>query len=198
MKLLFDFFPILLFFIAFKLFNIYIATATTMLAAVLQVLIYWLKNRRFESLHIITLITVVLLGSTTLLLHNDLFIKWKPTALYWTFAVVFFFSQFIGQKPIIQRLLDAQLSLPRNAWQRLNVSWVVFFIVMGLANIYVLYHFSTNTWVNFKLFGTLGLTVIFLIAQAIYMSKFMGNKNNPTVKRLLPANNLKSSNDDEH
>ncbi len=196
MKLLFDFFPIFLFFIAFKLFGIYIATATTMLASLLQVVVYWLKHRRFESLHIITLITVVLLGGSTLLLHNDLYIKWKPTAIYWVFALAFIFSQFIGKKPLIQRLLDSKLSLPRKVWQRLNVSWALFFAIMGIANIYVLYHFSTNGWVNFKLFGTLGLTVLFMIIQAVYMSKYMEAKNNPP-RRIPAPHTMKSSNDDD-
>ncbi len=175
MKLLFDFFPIFLFFIAFKVFdhNIYIATATTMAASLLQVLVYWLKHRKFEMLHLITLVIVVLLGSITLLLHNDLFIKWKPTAIYWLFAFVFFISSYISKKPLIQRVLDSQMSLPDAIWRRLNFSWVVFFTVMGAVNIYIVYHFSTNTWVNFKLFGTLALTVLFIIAQAFYMSKFI-------------------------
>jgi intracellular septation protein len=176
MKLLFDFFPIFLFFIAFKLFGIYIATATTMAASLLQLFLYWLKHREFESLHIITFVTVVLLGGSTLLLHNDLFIKWKPTAIYWVFALLFLCSQFIGKKTVIQRLLDSKLSLPYAIWRRLNLSWVLFFSIMGAANIYVLYHFSTNAWVNFKLFGTLGITIIFLIGQAIYMSHYMEPK----------------------
>lgn len=176
MKLLFDFFPIFIFFLAFKFFGIYIATATTMAASLLQVAIYWLRHKSFESLHIITLITVMLFGGTTLLLHNELFIKWKPTAIYWIFAVVFLGSQFIGKKPLIQRLLDSKMSLPKAVWQRLNISWVLFFAVMGIANVYVLYHFSTNAWVNFKLFGTLGLTILFLIFQAIYMSKYLDVK----------------------
>ena len=196
MKLLFDFFPIFLFFIAFKCFGIYIATATTMVASLLQVIVYWLKHRRFESLHIITLVTVVLLGGSTLLLHNDLFIKWKPTAIYWVFALAFLCSQFIGKKTLIQRLLDSKLSLPRNVWQRLNVSWAVFFVVMGIANIYVLYHFSTNAWVNFKLFGTLGLTVVFMVIQAIYMTKYMDVKNN-SPRKLPKPHSLKNPNSDD-
>lgn len=173
MKLLFDFFPILLFFIAFKFFGIYTATAVTMGASLLQVGVYWWIHRRFESLHIITLVMVVLLGSSTLLFHNDLFIKWKPTAIYWVFALVFLASHYIGKKTVIQRLLDGKLSLPPTAWQRLNSSWILFFFVMGSLNVYVLYHFSTEAWVNFKLFGTLGMTLAFLVAQAIYMAKYM-------------------------
>jgi intracellular septation protein len=173
MKFLFDLFPILLFFIAFKLFGIYTATAVTMGASLLQVGVYWWINRRFESLHIITLVLVVLLGGSTLLFHNDLFIKWKPTAIYWAFALIFLVSHYIGKKTVIQRLLDGKLSLPNTAWQRLNSSWILFFTIMGAVNIYVLYHFSTEAWVNFKLFGTLGMTLVFLIAQAVYMAKYM-------------------------
>jgi intracellular septation protein len=173
MKLLYDFFPIFLFFIAFKWCGIYIATAVTMAGSLLQVGIYWLKHRRFEGLHLLTLVIVVLLGSTTLLLHNELFIKWKPTAIYWVFALAFLGSRFIGKKPLVQRLLDSQITLPILVWQRLNLAWAGFFILMGVINVYVIYNFSTDAWVNFKLFGALGMTLVFLIGQAIYMSRYM-------------------------
>lgn len=173
MKLLFDFFPILIFFIAYKVLGIFYATAAAIAASLLQLFAYWLKHRRFETLHVITFATVALLGGATLLLHNDLFIKWKPTAIYWAFSLVFLASQYIGKRNLMQRMLDSKMNLPRNVWQRLNLSWVVFFLAMGGINIYVIYHFSTDAWVNFKLFGTLGLTAIFLVVQAIYMSKFM-------------------------
>src|SRR5580700_1227314 len=123
MKLLFDFFPILLFFIAFKFFGIYVATAVAMAASLVQVAIYRLKHKRFESMHIITLVMVVVLGGATLLSHDAMFIKWKPTAIYWVFAIAFLASHFIGQKPIIQRLMEKQLSLPLKVWQKLNISW---------------------------------------------------------------------------
>ena len=171
MKLLFDFFPIVLFFIAFKFAGIYIATIATMIAACLQVSIYWLKYRRFEILHIITLVTLLILGGSTLLLHNELFIKWKPTAIYWIFALTFLGSHFIGEKLLIQRLLDKQIKLPLFAWQRLNTMWIVFFVLMGTLNLYVVYHFNTNVWVNFKLFGTFGLSLVFLVIQGIYLQK---------------------------
>jgi intracellular septation protein len=197
MKLLYDFFPIFLFFIAFKLFGIYIATAVTMLGSLIQVGIYWLQHRKFENLHLITLGTVVLLGGTTLLLHNELFIKWKPTAIYWIFALAFLGSQFIGKKPLIQRLLGTQITLPILIWQRLNLAWIVFFSVMGIINVYVLYHFSTNAWVNFKLFGSLGMTIVFLIAQAIYMSRYLDQKQGHTHSSLpiSPASSKPASND---
>jgi intracellular septation protein len=185
MKLLYDFFPIFLFFIAFKLFGIYIATSVTMLGSLLQVAVYWIQYRKFESLHLVTLAIVIVLGSTTLLLHNELFIKWKPTAIYWIFAFVFFGSAFIGKKPLIQGLLDKQITLPIVIWQRLNMAWVIFFMMMGIVNLYVLYHFSTNAWVNFKLFGALGMTIVFLIFQAIYMSHYL-NKEQGNLPSNLP------------
>lgn len=177
MKLLFDFFPILLFFIAFKLFGIYYATGVAMAASLLQVLGYWIKHRRFEMMHIITLFLVLILGSATLFLHNPLFIKWKPTAIYWAFAIAFFGSQFIGHKPLIQRMMEEKIALEGSIWFRLNMSWVVFFAVMGVVNIIVAYHWSTNAWVNFKLFGTLGLTVIFVVIQALYMARHTKEPN---------------------
>jgi intracellular septation protein len=182
MKLLFDFLPILLFFLAFKLFDIYIATAVGMVASLLQVAFYWLKHRRFESLHVITFVLVTVLGGATLLFHNATFIKWKPTAIYWAFAIAFLGSRFIGQKPLLQSLMEKNLTLPQTVWQRLNLSWVIFFGLMGTVNLYVVYHFSTNTWVNFKLFGALGLTIVFLIAQALYMTKYMNVQSNKLPK----------------
>lgn len=177
MKLLFDFFPILLFFIAFKIFGIYYATGVAMAASLLQVFGYWLKHRRFETMHIITLIVVLLLGSATLFFHNALFIKWKPTAIYWAFALAFLGSQFIGNKPLIQRMMEEKLSLENSIWIRLNLSWVIFFAVMGVVNLIVAYNWSTNAWVNFKLFGTVGLTILFVIVQAIYMARHTKEPN---------------------
>jgi intracellular septation protein len=157
-----------------------------MLGSLLQVGIYWIQHKKFETLHLITLAIVMLLGSTTLLLHNELFIKWKPTAIYWIFAVVFLLSQCIGKKLLIQRLLDNQITLPIIIWKRLNLAWVIFFISMGALNLYILYHFSTNTWVNFKLFGALGMTIVFIILQAIYMSRYLDHKHNHLSKTTPP------------
>jgi intracellular septation protein len=171
MKILFDFFPILLFFIAYKWWGIYVATAVTIAASLIQVFTYRIKAKHFDNMHLVTLVIVVLLGSTTLLLHNELFIKWKPTVVYWIFALLFVGSQFIGKNTLIQRLLSAKLNLPERVWRRLNASWAIFFVLMGAANVYVLYHFSTDAWVNFKLFGTLGLTLLFVVVQGIYMSR---------------------------
>lgn len=173
MKILFDFLPILLFFIAFKFYGIYVATGVAIAASAAQVIGYWLKYRRVETMSLITLVLIAVLGGATLLLHNELFIKWKPTAINWAFAIVFWGSQYIGSKSLTQRMLDGNISLPTAVWQRLNLSWVGFFAVIGLLNLYVVYNFDTTTWVNFKLFGLMGLTVIFVIVQAIYMGKYV-------------------------
>ncbi|MDQ2994820.1 MAG: septation protein A [Pseudomonadota bacterium] len=176
MKILFDFLPIFFFFLAYLLFDIYIATAVAIVASAVQVIGYWLKFRKFEIMQLITLGTVSTLGTATLLLHNPLFFKWKPSVIYWAFGVVFLFSQIIGHKPFLQRLMDSKITLPRIIWHRLNTAWALFFIVLGFVNIYVAYHYSTDTWVYFKLFGALGFTLAFAVVQSLYMVKFIKNE----------------------
>jgi intracellular septation protein len=173
MKLLFDFLPIFLFFVTFKLFGIYVATAVAMGASLLQVVLYRLKNKRFESMHVITFFSILILGGATLLLHNEIFIKWKPTILYWILGLVFLTSSVFAQKTVIQRLMESSIQVPTPIWQRLNISWSIFFFLLGALNLFVVYHYSTNTWVNFKLFGTFGLILLFVILQSLYMSKYI-------------------------
>ena len=162
MKLLFDFFPIFIFFVCFKYFGIYAATAIAMAASVLQVIIYRLKHQRYEKMHIISLSLILVLGGATLFFHNPLFIKWKPTGIYWLSALAFLGSAFIGKKTIIQKMMEGNVSLPPKIWGRLN---------MGAVNIYVAYHYETDVWVNFKLFGGAGFTLLFVFLQAIYLTK---------------------------
>ena len=171
MKLLYDFFPILIFFIVFKLYGIYAATASAIIASVLQVGGYWLKHRKFEKMQLITLVLITVFGGATLIFHNPMFIKWKVSVINWLFGLAFLGSQFIGKKNFVQRLLDEKIQLPAPVWQRLNTFWVVYFLALGFINIYVVYHFSTSAWVDFKLFGVLGLTLVFVILQAVYLSK---------------------------
>lgn len=171
MKLLYDFFPILLFFAAYKFFGIYIATAIAIITTCLQVGYQWFRYKRCETIQIITLVLIVLLGGATLFLHNELFIKWKPTAINWLLGIIFLGSQFVSKEPFIQHLMQNQIRLSPSIWQRLNLSWVIFFFATGLANLYVAYHYDTNTWVNFKLFGLLGLTIGFIILQSIYLAR---------------------------
>lgn len=171
MKFLFDFFPILLFFIAYKFYDIYIATAVAIIASFVQVGGYWLKHRRVENMHLVTLALIVVLGGATLVLQDEMFIKWKPTIVNWLFAAVFFGSHFIGKKPVVERMMGHAVDLPANIWTRLSASWTIFFVVLGFINIYVVYNFDTDTWVDFKLFGMMGLTFAFVILQAVYLSR---------------------------
>lgn len=176
MKILFDFFPILLFFIAYKLYGIYVATGVAIGASIIQVGSFWLKFRRFETMQLVTLGAVTVLGGATIMLHDELFIKWKPSVIYWAFGLLFIATRYIGKKTLLQRLMDHKVTLPVPIWYRLNMSWAIFFILLGCLNLYVVYHYSTDAWVNFKLFGTLGLTLVFVILQSMYMSRHIDHK----------------------
>ncbi len=173
MKLLFDFFPVLLFFIAYKFFDIYVATAVAIASTLLQVGISWIKTRKVETMQLVTLAIIILFGGLTLYLHDEQFIKWKPTVINWIFAGLFLISQIFGQQTAIERMLGANLTLPQSIWRRINLGWVIFFLSLGGANLYVMSHFDRDTWVNFKLFGMLGLTVVFIVLQSIYLSRYM-------------------------
>ncbi len=171
MKLFFDFFPIILFFFAYKFGDIYLATLTAIIASLVQVIVSRIKHGYFEKMPLLTLVIITVMGGATLIFRNELFIKWKPTALYWLLSVSFLISQFIGEKPLIQRAAEKGIQLNSEIWYRLNLSWVLFFALMGGVNLYVVYSYDTDTWVNFKLFGSLGLTLVFVVLQTIYMVK---------------------------
>ena len=201
MKQLFDFFPILLFFIVYKFYldlpdqliitlnnlfpfmgmqpgeskhAIYLATLVAILATIIQVAITAIAIKKVEKMHIVTLILLIVFGGATLLLKDPVFIKWKPTAINWLFALVFLGSQFIGDKPLVQRMMGHALDIQdAGVWQRVNYAWVVFFIFSGIANLVVAYNFSEDIWVDFKLFGLMGLTLIFVIGQAVYLARFL-------------------------
>jgi intracellular septation protein len=171
MKLLFDLFPVILFFIAYKLADIYVATAVAIAAGVVQVAWSRWRHGQVQTMHWITLGLLVVFGGMTLLLHDPTFIKWKPTVVNWLFAVAFLGSSLFMERSLLQRSMEHAVNLPAPVWTRLNLAWVLFFILMGVANLYVAYNFAEATWVNFKLFGMLGLTVLFLLAQGIYLSR---------------------------
>lgn len=187
MKLLFDFFPILLFFITYKFGPalapadqawlrenpIYLATLVAMGASIVQVAYTWIKNRKIENMHLLSLVLIVVFGGATLYLKDPLFIKWKPTVLNWLFGAVFLGSQLFGGRTVIERMLGGQLELPAPIWRRLNLIWAVFFIVVGGVNLYVAYRFEEAVWVNFKLFGMLGLTFLFVILQSLYLARYL-------------------------
>ncbi len=170
MQMLADFFPILIFFIVFKIWGVFAATAAAIVVSIIQVIFYRVKHGKFEKMQLITLAIIVILGGATLIAHNDIFIKWKVSVVNWVFGIVLLATQW-SDMPLMKRLLSQKINLPDQVWKKLNLSWAIFFIVMGIINIYVAYHTSTATWVNFKLFGVLGLTVLFAIGQAFFLAK---------------------------
>ncbi|OGV35380.1 MAG: septation protein A [Legionellales bacterium RIFCSPHIGHO2_12_FULL_35_11] len=171
MKLLFDFFPIILFFICYKFYGIYYATALAMTGSVIQVVFHRIKHQRYEKLHLISLFLILVLGGATLFFHNPWFIKWKPTGIYWISSFVFLCSNYFGKKPLIQKMMDSNIQLPVKIWKRLNFAWSIYFLIMGSLNLYVAYFYDTDVWVNFKLFGGAGFMLIFVFLQAIYLTK---------------------------
>ena len=173
MKLLLDFFPIIVFFAAFKLFDIYVATGVAIVATIAQIAYLRYSTGKVEPMQWLSLGVIVLFGGATLLAHSETFIKWKPTVLYWLMAGALVVGQVFFRKNLLKSLMGAQMALPDAAWRVMNWSWTGFFAIMGVINIWVAYSFDTNTWVNFKLFGGLGLMAAFVVAQALYLSRFM-------------------------
>jgi len=211
MKFLADLLPIILFFVAYKLYGIYPAIVVIMIATAIQVGLTWLRQRKVEKMHLITLALVVVLGGATLILHDKVFFMWKPTLVNWLFALAFIGSHFVGErKTIVERMMSHAIEAPPVVWVRLNIGWILFFILMGIANLYVAnFFFEANAaltaaagksvdlqacinemtgellqlcqqaksteenWVDFKLYGMMGLTFAFVIAQGFYLARHM-------------------------
>jgi len=173
MKILFDLFPVILFFAAFKLYGIYIATATTIAATVLQII--WTKWRhgKVDTMLWVSFAIIAVFGGATLLLHDETFIKFKPTILYWIFAVTLLFSNLFFKKNLMRTMLQEKIALPTKVWNRINLSWSLFFTVLGVVNLYVAFNYSTDAWVNFKMFGTTGMMLVFVLLQAMMLSKYV-------------------------
>lgn len=198
MKFLFDFFPVVLFFLVYKFFGdlppawigianqfpfmslnqnepkdaILLATLVIILATILQNVLYFAMHRRFERMHLITLGILLAFGTMTLFLKDPLFIKWKVSIINWAFAIAFIASQYIGtRKTLVERMMSQAIQTTPDVWKRVNLMWAMFFVAVGILNLIVAYGFSEDAWVDFKLFGVLGLTFVFVIAQAIYLQK---------------------------
>ncbi|MDX8413118.1 MAG: septation protein A [Mariprofundales bacterium] len=169
MKLLIEIFPVVLFFVTYKFSDIYIATGVLIAACVVQIVLLRVLGMAVENSHKITLVLVVLFGGATLLLHDEGFIKWKPTVINWLFAAAFAVSHWVGEKPILARMLSGQVDLPMVLLRQLSWAWVAFFVAMGATNLYVIHHYDTDTWVNFKLFGLLGMTLVFIVLQSAWI-----------------------------
>lgn len=172
MAFLFDFFPVLLFFLAYQWKGIFFATGVIIAATLLQVGVQWWRTRTVKPMHLVTAVLVFVFGGLTLLIGDEAWIKWKVTVLYWLFAAGFAVAAIVGsRKTLIERLLGAEIELPRAIWQRLNLMWIAFFLVLGAINLYVMLHFDTDTWVDFKFYGVIGLTLAFVLVQAVYLSR---------------------------
>src|SRR5262245_30721905 len=176
MKLLFDIFPVILFFVAYKLADIYVATGVAIAATFAQIGWVLLRKRKVDTMLWVSLVIIVVFGGATLALQDETFIKWKPTVLYWLFGVALVVADSVFGKNLIRTMMGAQIALPEPIWAKLNLSWCLFFILMGVLNLYVAFHFSTDTWVNFKLFGGTGLMLVFVLAQAVVLSRFVEDK----------------------
>ena len=202
MKFLFDLFPVILFFIVFKLGEghheaahalamqtmggliaggdfpaaqspIMLATAVGIIATVLQIVYLIVRGRKVDGMLWVSLAIIVVFGGATIYFHNEAFIKWKPTVLYWVFAVVLIGAQLTMGKNLIRLMMKAQIDLPDPVWTRLNLAWAGFFAAMGALNLYIAFNFPTSVWVNFKLFGFMGLMIAFVVAQTMFLSKYI-------------------------
>ena len=176
MKLLFDLFPVILFFIAFKFKGIFVATAIAIVATIVQIIWTKYKHGKVDTMLWVSFAIVGVFGGATLLLHDETFIKWKPSVLYWLFSVVLLASNLLFKKNLMRALLSEKMSLPVRAWNRLNLSWSLFFAVLGFINLYVAFNYSTDTWVNFKLFGFTGMMLVFIVAQSAWLAKYVDEK----------------------
>lgn len=202
MKFLFDMFPVILFFGVFKWGEshtdaaqsmvgqylsglvsggsvgpeqapILLATAVAIIATVAQIAYLLVRGRKVDAMLWVSLAIIVVFGGATIYFHNEAFIKWKPTVLYWVFAIVLVGAQFLMGKNLIRLMMKAQVDLPDPVWTRLNLAWAAFFAVMGVINLYIAFNFPTSTWVNFKLFGFMGLMIAFVVAQTMFLSKYI-------------------------
>jgi intracellular septation protein len=176
MKFLFDLLPVILFFVAFKLADIYVATGTAIVASIAQVAWLKLRKKKVDTMLWASLAIIVVFGGATLLLQDETFIKWKPTVLYWMFGAVLAGAALVFRRNLIRSMLSEQVQLPEPIWSRLNWSWIGFFVFMGAINLYVAYNYSTDLWVNFKLFGGMGLMLLFVVAQALFLAKHIEEK----------------------
>lgn len=179
MKFLFDFFPVIAFYITYKWSKgavgdvdamIY-ATGALMAATCVQVAVNWVRHRKVENMHIVVLVLALLFGGATIYLRDPVYLIWKVTLANWLFALAFGASHFIGRKPLIRRMLEQAVDLPQRVWAHLNLMWVGFFTAVGIVNLIVAEYVDFNTWTDFKLWGVMGLTLVFVVLQSLYLSR---------------------------
>lgn len=198
MKFLFDLFPVILFFLAFKLYDIFTATAVAIAAAIAQIGWLWLRRRQIDKMMWVNLAIIVVFGGATLISQDETFIKWKPTVLYWLIAAVLLGSRVIFKKNLIQAMLEKQMALPSFVWGKLNLSWAGFFLIMGLVNLYVAFSFPLDTWVSFKLFGATGLMLIFVIGQVMLLGKYLQETAAVATENVVDSEQTGQKSEDEN
>ena len=169
MQLLFDFFPIIAFYVAYKLGGIFVATAVLIAAVIVQTAVQWLRHRKVSKMALISAVLVMVFGGLTLWIHDEMFIKWKVTVVSGLFALAFLASHYVGEQPLVQRMMSG-IELPRSQWLTLSWMWIGYFALMAAVNLYIAYHFDTDVWAAFKLYGTLGMSVALVIFQAYWLS----------------------------
>jgi intracellular septation protein len=183
MQLFYEILPVLFFFLAFKFYGIYVATVVGIAATVIQVILTRLFTRIWDKKQLITMGVFIFFGGMTLYFHNPIFVKWKPTIVFWIFSIVILITQIFTAKPLMQRMMEGALegnTIPANVWRNVNLLWAAFFIVMGMINLYIAYTYSDDTWANFKFYGiTLALLAVSFL-QAIYLMRFISGKHSST------------------
>ena len=203
MKFFIEFLPVILFFAAYKFYSlipapvidsinsvmpftltagnesdaIYFATLIAIVISGITVLIHYLRHKEFNKNQVITFVLFIIFGGATLFLRDPTFIKWKPTVINLIFALIFLGSIFVGDKPLAQRFLGGAIDAPKHIWLRLNTAWIIFFVAIAAINLYIAYNFSEEFWVNFKLFGMMGLTFAFIIIQILVLSRYISTKS---------------------
>ncbi|MEN5015345.1 septation protein A [Erwinia sp. Eh17-17] len=173
MKQLLDFLPLVVFFVFYKLYDIFVASGALIVASGLALVVSWMLYRKLEKMSLITFALVAVFGTLTIAFHNPDFIKWKVTIIYGLFTAALLFSQLFMKQPLIQKMLGKEIQLPEFAWRRLNIAWALFFLACGLANIYVAFWLSQDTWMNFKVFGLSALTLLFTLLSGVYIYRLM-------------------------
>lgn len=173
MKQLIEFFPLIIFFIVYKLYDIYYASGALIAATGLMLVAYYIVYRRVEKMHLITFLAVAVFGGLTIALHNDAFIKWKVTVIYALFTTILLVTQYKFKAPVLKRMLGKELDLPERIWNRLNLAWAVFFAICAVTNLYVAFFMSQQIWVDFKVFGLFGATLVFTLGSVIYMYRYL-------------------------
>ena len=171
MKFFYDLLPVILFFVAYKIYDIFVATAVAIIATLAQIAIVYLKHRKLEKMLVFNGLMISILGGLTILLKDKYFIMWKPSVIYWAFALALLFADQFFNRNLVQLALGKQMELSKIVWKKINIFTALFFIFLGFVNLFVAYNYSENTWVNFKLFGLTGLLFLYMIAIAIYISK---------------------------